>query len=375
MDYQVKYDRITRSKLRRRKKVGRVLNATTSFFNAWFSYICVLVTAAAFACFYLQSFFFYVLALLLSIPVISYNVTSHTFRRLETSVAFSCTSCSRGGGCDLTVTVDNPCIFPVSCFELTLYLDSPFYGGMEPVTHSFQLKAKKKNILRFPVKFDKYGIYNATVTSVRAFDHLHLFSFDKKPSTVTGITVMPEGGPSSEEFEFLKDEGFDEFTDNERRGNHSSNVNDIREYIPGDRLSRIHWKLTEKLDKLIVKENEATSSNEFTVLLELYQPSEEECLRSYVESGGKDDGLYHTLDNAIERAYSISLRLIEEGEQFTFMFYDGRDDFTSSRIGSREALDDILTRAFYCGSYDRKDLALTVYTAAGLDRGTLIHVG
>jgi uncharacterized protein (DUF58 family) len=144
-------------------------------------------------------------------------------------------------------------------------------------------------------------------------------------------------------------------------------VTDIREYRPGDRLSRIHWKLTEKLDTLIVKENEATSSNDFTVLLELYQPSKEEC--------DADPSLGNTLNNAIEEAQAVSLELIGAGEPFIFMFYNEKTaDFAQMRINSRDDLNEAMTRAFYAGCYDKKDLALSVYLKSGQDKGTLIHV-
>ncbi len=325
--------------------------------------------------FYLQTFFYFILALLLCFPVISYNLSKRTFNGLIPELTLSPSSCGKGTECELEVAIDNPSILPVSCFEFTIEFRSLFYGGDPPATHSLQIKSHSKNVLSFPVSFNKCGIYTAKITDIRAFDYLHLFSFKKAADINASLTVMPSKEPSEEDIRDLETEGFDEFTDTDRRGNHSANVTDIREYIPGDRLSRIHWKLTEKLDKLIVKENEATSSNEFTVLLELYQPSAEECIRAYEESGGTDDSLCRTLDKAIEEAWSVSSGLIAAGEQFNFMFYDKAGDFSVSRIGCTDDLTDIMTRAFYSGCYDTKDLALSVYNAAGLNKGTLIHVG
>ena len=38
-----------------------------------------------------------------------------------------------------------------------------------------------------------------------------------------------------------------------RRGNDPGEVRAIREYVPGDPVRNIHWKLSEKTDKLLVK--------------------------------------------------------------------------------------------------------------------------
>lgn len=360
--------------LKRRKKIGRVVNATTSLFNSRFSYAVMTVTVILFTAFYLQTFFYMILALLIALPFFSYYLTGFVFRSVSVDMHFSSYSCSKGDENTLEVIINDPSRFPVSCLEITLDISSSLYGGAGPVTHSIQIKPGE-NVLRFPVHFDKYGIYTAKATAITAYDHLHLFSFTRDISPECSMTIMPDARPEERRHEVIYEEGFDEFTDNSRRGNVNGNVTDIREYQPGDRLSRIHWKLTEKLDKLIVKENEATSSNEFTVLLELYQPSKEKCDLKYEESGREDDSMYSVLDDAIEEAWAVSAELLQAGMPFIFMYYEkSSEDFINILVNSGEELTDSFTRAFYAGSYDTEDLALSVYERSGLSKGTLIHV-
>lgn len=360
--------------LKRRKKTGRVVSAATSLFNSRFSYAVMYITVILFTAFYLQTFFYLILALLTALPFFSYYLTGYVFNRVEPKISFSSHLCQKGDDCILVIETDNTSYFPVSCFEITVNISSLFYGGQGPVTHALQLKPGV-NTLKFPVRFDKYGIYTAAVLSITAFDYLHLFSFSRDINAECSMEIMPDADPKEQRHDVIYEEGFDEFTDNLRRGNVTGNVTDIREYQPGDRLSRIHWKLTEKLDKLIVKENEATSSNEFTVLLELYQPSKDKCDAAYEESGYEDDSLYHVLDNAIEEAWAVSVELLQAGKPFLFIFYDlSGEDFTGSLIYSREELRDSFTRAFYAGSYDTEELALSIYERSGLNKGTLIHV-
>ena len=364
-----------RRALRRRKWLGYVMSFVTSRTDAWISYVSLLLVSFVLSAFYLQTFFYLITILLLSLPVFSYNLTRYTFSRLEPGLANDPPVCTKDGQSQLILTVSNPTYFPVSSAELTLITGSLFYGGGEPVIHSLQLKPGSKNILSFPVRYSKYGIYTSSISELTVYDYLHLFSFTRPLSAEASVTIMPDTPPREKRMELIYEEGFDEFTDNDRRGSVSSNVTDIREYQPGDRLSRIHWKLTEKLDKLIVKDNEATSSNEFTVLLELYQPDRETCDRAFIASGGNDDSPYHVLDRAIEEAWSVSMELINAGETFRFIFYNaGTRDFTEQLIHSADDLNDIMTRAFYAGSYDTADLALTIYERAGLNKGTLIHV-
>lgn len=339
--------------------LGWFLSKTNSTAAGWISYISVLIVSVLFSVFYLQSFFFLTTILLISLPVLSYNIASGLIKKLTLSMELSADH--------LTLIFYNPSFIPVSCADITLDLYSKFYGGYESETHSLSIRAHGETCLNFPLTIKKYGIYEALMGDLIIYDHLHLFTFGKQTNIRQSVTLMPEISPIEKRIEITYDEGFDEFTDTGRKGNASSNVTDIREYRPGDRLSRIHWKLTEKFDTLIVKENEATSSNDFIVLLELYQPPKEDCL--------KDPAIAMTLNNAIEEAYAIALELIGADEPFLFMFYNEKAaDFVSMRTITREDLDAAMTAAFYAGSYTTKDLALSVYTRSGLNKGTLIHV-
>lgn len=345
--------------IRRRRVLGWFLRKTNSPVSAWISYISVFIFSLLFSFFYLQSFFYLISILLLSLPVLSYNITKYAAGRLTVSLDLS-TEC-------LTLGINNPTPVPVSCADITIGFKSLFYGGYENETHSMSLVSGGTTSLDFPLKLKKYGIYEAHAGNLIVYDPIHLFTFRKDTELTRSVTLMPEVSPLEKRHEIVYEEGFDEFTDTGRKGNASSNVTDIREYRPGDRLSRIHWKLTEKLDTLIVKENEATSSNDFTVLLELYQPSREEC--------DKDPSLSNVLNNAIEEAMAVSGELIRAEEPFIFMFYNEKaSDFVQIRINSEDDLTEAMTQAFYAGSYDKKDLALSVYQRSGQDKGTLIHV-
>lgn len=345
--------------IKRRRILGWFLQKTNSPVSAWVSYISVFIFSLLFSFFYLQSFFYLISILLISLPVLSYNITKYASGKLTVSLELTTDL--------LTLGINNPTFIPVSCADITIDFYSLFYGGYESETHSLSLKARGISRLDFPLRLEKYGIYEAHAGNMTLYDPLHLFTFVKDIKLTGSITLMPEAIPLEKRVEIVYEEGFDEFTDTGRKGNASSNVTDIREYRPGDRLSRIHWKLTEKLDTLIVKENEATSSNDFTVLLELYQPSREDC--------DKDPSLTSTLNNAIREAMAVSGELLRAGEPFIFMFYNEKaSDFVQLRINTEDDLNEAMTQAFYAGCYDKKDLALSIYRKSGQDKGTLIHV-
>ena len=89
----------------------------------------------------------------------------------------------------------------------------------------------------------------------------------------------------------------------------------LREYIAGDKLNRIHWKLSTKLEKLIVKEYGAISSNDVLVLVNLYKP----------DVKALSAKLQYETNIAFDRVFDAYMTLLEhlmkEKRPFTLCFY------------------------------------------------------
>ena len=154
-------------------------------------------------------------------------------------------------------------------------------------------------------------------------------------------------------------EGFDEFEENGAKGNISSNVTDIREYIPGDRLQKIHWKLSAKIHKLMVKENEQTSSHQFILLPELYLP----------------DPAQPVLEQILSNTLTMGRSLLADGITFFFRYYSiTAQDFMQFCILNEDQLEEAFRSCFYESTYAESDLALTVLQKADMVHGSILHV-
>ncbi len=338
-----------------------------NFFISYLSYILVFATTVFWAAFYQQAFFFLLVVLEVCLPVFSYFLTRYCFYRLTPSVSIKPSATAKGESARLILQLHNPTRIPLPSAMVTLSFRSLFYGENDEASHILSLRAHCDNTLMFPVKLTKCGIYETALSRIQGFDFLHLFCFQKDLDITSQIRVLPDVLPVKERHEALYSEGFDEFEESGKSGNVSSNVTDIREYRPGDRLQKIHWKLSSKIDKLMVKENEATSTNEFFLLMELFQPSKEACKET--------PALLNALDNAVEETWAVALELLQAGEIFVFAVYSiSREDFVMSTIRSREDLENAFFEAFYEPIYDTEDLALDIYERSGLKKGTLLHV-
>jgi uncharacterized protein (DUF58 family) len=173
----------------------------------------------------------------------------------------------------------------------------------------------------------------------------------------TQIMIYPDTKTEQSDPPSSYEEGFDEFEAMSRRGGGSANVTDVREYQPGDRLQKLHWKLSARLEKLMVRESEATATRQFFVLLELYRSDEHP----------------EYLDHAVEHAYAVSRELLSHLENFLFAFYSlPRGEFCSFPIHTEEDLMDALGHAYYETPYDEPHLGQSIYQKSGMKKGWLI---
>lgn len=334
---------------------------------SYISYIMVFIAAVFFAVFYLRPFFFLLLLLVICLPFISYFVTKYAFLQLSSLVYIKPFSTVCNQNATLYLEIHNPTKFPVTSAGIQLSFRSFFYETTDSSYRMFPLLANNDNVFQFTIKLSKCGLYEARICDFCVYDFLHLFSFHKQIDTSCQIRVFPDAPALLKRHEALYSEGFDEFEESGKTGNVSANVTDIREYQPGDRLQKIHWKLSTKIDKLMVKENESTSSNEFLLLMELFQPKPESC--------NSDANLLNALEHTIQEAWAIAMELIQNGEVFVFGIYSVHaEDFVMSTIRSKEDLENAFFECYFHPTYDTEHLALDVYEASGLRKGTLLHV-
>lgn len=325
-----------------------------------FSYIFLFVFILFFTFYYRQSFFIVLFLLLCILPVFSYLLTRYAFRKLTVSLSLKMVTGEKESTLPLYVHLDNKSFFPFSHCEIMLQISSCFYPKEDLEILILPCESHKVCTSSFPITYTKSGCYQIQLLQVKVFDYLHFFSFKKKYDKQVSVKIMPSFSQEFEVPDGLYGEGFDEFEENTLRGNYSSNVTEIREYIPGDRLQKIHWKLSAKLDELMVKENEATSSKRFIILPELYQPKDYTNL---------------SLDLTLDFTYALARQLLSKQESFFLTWYCTKQEtFLPHFIQNASDLQSALEELYYDFPYEEESLGRTLYEATQLQAGTLLYV-
>lgn len=169
------------------------------------------------------------------------------------------------------------------------------------------------------------GRVEARIEEFVVYDFFHIFALYGCGKTSASVLVWPAFDEADEEEVAACVEGFPKEDESRKRGAEYNPDYEIREYIPGDELKSIHWKLTAKQDRLMVRQRQATGRDRINVLVPL--------------SGDKDenDGLLEALYGLgrllLHKEYPVQLYWPEKGVlQGCFVAEQGEFENVVSRI-------------------------------------------
>lgn len=106
---------------------------------------------------------------------------------------------------------------------------------------------------------------------IRIYDLLGLFYAEIAPFREMRTTIYPEQVSVELELENQREGAFSEdgIMQN-RKGNDPSEMYDIREYVPGDDVRTIHWKLSSKTEGLILRQPSAAMHYQIALMPDLH---------------------------------------------------------------------------------------------------------
>ena len=111
-----------------------------------------------------------------------------------------------------------------------------------------------------------------------------------------------------------------------RKGNDRSEIYDIREYAPGDDIRSIHWKLSGKMDSLVIREASDPSHYRVAILADYGSEHWDEKFREEKEK---------EWDTVIAAGAAAGRELVEKGEKYC-MIFPGEDGLKICEIENRQ---------------------------------------
>lgn len=146
-----------------------------------------------------------------------------------------------------TISVNTPCQFQLHCRSV---LPTPLWKCTVTVEHPLsgqRWRLKKKA----DIPTAHCGALEYTVTKARICDYLGLFSFPMRTPNPHTVIVRPAPVPSETLPQLSR---YLARAWRPKRGGGFAENHELRLYRPGDSVQQIHWKLSAKTGKLILRE-------------------------------------------------------------------------------------------------------------------------
>lgn len=205
------------------------------------------------------------LAALIVMPAVSVGMLALSGRDLEVVMA---KAPHTGENPAIRVSIENPNIVPLASVEVEVTCENLRTGEMDTQVIKDTPRPKGHKDIDFEIIPRNAGRYRISVSSARISDPLKLSSRKVSCRGQEFLTIMPE--TFDMQLSYASDATMLEAsrTADSRRGNDPGEVRAIREYVPGDPVRNIHWKLSEKTDKMLVKELGNPLTDQFLVILD-----------------------------------------------------------------------------------------------------------
>lgn len=173
------------------------------------------------------------------------------------------------------VNVRNDSVIPLANGVVRLQMGNVFMGETAEQNIEVPLKPLDVTGIELPLCSACVGDVEIRTEKIVLTDFLGLFETERDAFAEDHVFIVPRGETEQEFSLNAFEKGMNEVEETQMKGSDFSDVSQIREYIPGDAIKNIHWKLSAKKDVWMVKERLQMSSQKLLVVLRLERSSEE----------------------------------------------------------------------------------------------------
>ena len=178
-------------------------------------------------------------------------------------------SVDKGQADRITVSSKSSSVIPVPVCRMSLDIENRLTKETENIPLSYSFLPKGKNSAGFTLTGEYCGREDIMVKEAVISDPAGLFSRKQKLDAKESVFVMPEIREIVIPSEYLDSFDMESYTYSQhQKGNDTGEVFGIREYQDGDSPKQIHWKLSAKLDDMMVRIPSYPIENKLVVLLD-----------------------------------------------------------------------------------------------------------
>lgn len=298
-----------------------------------------------------NQYFIFILLLFFSIfPIFSFILLILSYRRIAVDFEIP-HEITKSEAALINFTLNNSSFFPVSGAVLYLTCRNNLTGKENDIKMFCAIGNKNATRISFAVSDMNAGRISIILNKIKACDFLGLFSLSKNINNEKSGLIYPEIYEVKIDMQHHTEiNGDGEHYSQIKKGQDVNDIFALREYIPGDEIRKIHWKLSAKQSKFIVRDFGLSLNYPILLLLEIFN--------------NKNENSDKALDACVKTLVSISQSLIEKGICHNIAWYDSASErLVVKEIESLDALEVYLPELLSVQSYDEYTAALRFYEA------------
>lgn len=256
------------------------------------------------------------------------------------------------------LNLHNPIWLGIMNATLNVKVSNLFYGTDREHEMRIPIRAKKGQMITYPVTVSQCGMIEFRLQSVVLEDFLGVAAFRREGFTPYVAVVLPNREAEVESELDGYTLGMEEVEESTRKGSDFSEVQDVREYQPGDKMQNIHWKLSVKKDILMVKERVSMSSRQLFLVLELHN---------------NEEGL---LEEILDCTYGIALLMLKNQLPLSLVWWSvAMQELVIWKVDYAEQLEEGFRMMYYEQLYDEQTLGKEMFQMLRGSESQFLWVG
>ena len=264
-------------------------------------------------------------AFVFSVIVLLFAAIVHQFAIKKLRIQYEIVQNIKMGKNCIQINIENKSIFPIHHIESIIRCENIVFSTSDRKRIHVSVAGKDKEQFVLPMSSRYCGRIDLIVEKCRVYDWFDLTYRSVKTHQEGCYYAYPE--EKFQEIEKIHDgasEG-EEITYKHVVGNDISEILQIREYRQGDSIKNIHWKLSAKTDKILLKELDCPNDNSILLLFDYAKKEERECNNniltavSNISSELMKERKGHTVYRMDTSEEKVVERCVEEPEEFDIM--------------------------------------------------------
>lgn len=326
-------------------------------------YVFLLLFFGLFALLYNEYITMVLFLMLLILPVFLWIIGIILKRYVDIQLTTDTFVGTKQSPYQIIVSLQNRSILPLPKLKIVLTYRNRFHSKSQKEVLITALDGKREIALSLSAHSQYCGINEYRIHRVYLYDYLGLWRFRKPCSDVENVTILPnlnliEKSLVAENPNVLVESDIFSTT---KSGDDVSELFGIREYTPGDKMNRIHWKLSLKQEELMVKQFGLPVNCAVAVMIDfsmLYSVDE-----------------IAVVDALMEALLSISVSMIlREQIHYVIWFDDRIQSCQRIRIEHEEDIYEAISMIYHCSPFGMEHSLITYHEAQfGNDQYTNIY--